>query len=61
MATWLGGWWDEAVEFQHALFNNTFKTNEHLARGLITGVSRVSREPIFSGLNNLEICPMRSG
>lgn len=56
---WLGGWWDEAVEFQRALFNNTFKTNQHLERGLITGVTRVSRESIFSDLNNLEIASMR--
>lgn len=58
---WLGGWWNEAAEFQRALFNNTFKTNDHLARGLITGVTRMSRESIFSDLNNLEVCSMRTG
>ena len=52
---WVGGYWDELVSFQRALFNATFKTNPALGRALITGVTRVSRESIFSDLNNLEV------
>ena len=37
------------------LMNSTSKTNEHLGRGLITGITRVSRESVFSDLNNLEV------
>ncbi|MBO6111772.1 MAG: AAA family ATPase, partial [Lachnospiraceae bacterium] len=37
------------------LFNNTFKTNPSLARGVMTGITRVSKESIFSDLNNLAV------
>ena len=50
---WLGGFWDEAADFMRDLMNSTFKTNPEMGRGLITGVTRVSRESIFSDLNNL--------
>ena len=52
---WLSGYWDQAVEFFRGLFNSTFKTNHHLYRGIITGITRVSRESIFSDLNNLKV------
>ena len=52
---WTGGFWDEASAFMRDLMNSTFKTNPALGRGLITGVTRVSRESIFSDLNNLEV------
>ncbi|MDE7478578.1 MAG: AAA family ATPase, partial [Lachnospiraceae bacterium] len=52
---WLSGYWDEAVEFFRGLFNSTFKTNPYLCRGLITGITRISKESIFSDLNNLDV------
>ncbi len=52
---WLRGYWDDMVAFQRSLFNATFKTNPSLGRALITGVTRVSRESIFSDLNNLRV------
>lgn len=52
---WISGYWDEAVEFFRSLFNSTFKTNPYLHRGLITGITRISKESIFSDLNNLEV------
>lgn len=52
---WTGGFWDEASAFMRDLMNSTFKTNPALGRALITGVTRVSRESIFSDLNNLEV------
>lgn len=52
---WLSGYWEEAVSFFSGLFNATFKTNEHLERGLITGITRVARESIFTGMNHLEV------
>ena len=36
-------------------FNSTFKTNPYLGRGLITGVTRVAKESIFSDFNNLNV------
>ena len=52
---WLSGYWDEAVSFFRGFFNATFKTNPYMERGLITGITRVSKESIFSDLNNLEV------
>ena len=52
---WTHGYWDEASSFMRQLMNSTFKTNPALGRGLITGVTRVSRESIFSDLNNLSV------
>ena len=52
---WVGGFWDQAADFMHDLMNSTFKDNADLGRGLITGVTRVARESIFSDLNNLEV------
>ena len=52
---YVDGYWDELAAFTRSLFNSTFKTNPHLERGIMTGITRVSKESIFSDLNNLEI------
>ncbi len=52
---YVGGYWDELVAFTRSLFNSTFKTNPYLERAIMTGITRVSRESIFSDLNNLEV------
>ena len=52
---WVNGFWDELVAFTRSLFNSTFKTNPWLERGIMTGITRVSKESIFSDLNNLEV------
>lgn len=49
------GYWDQLTTFIRSLFNCTFKTNPYLERGLMTGITRVSKESIFSDLNNLEV------
>lgn len=49
---YISGYWDELVSFTRNLFNSTFKTNPYLARGIMTGITRVSKESIFSDLNN---------
>ena len=46
------GYGDELVDFTRSLFNSTFKTNPYLERGIMTGITRVSKESIFSDLNN---------
>lgn len=51
----VGGYWDEMVSFIRSLFNNTFKTNPALGGAVMTGITRVSKESIFSDLNNLTI------
>ena len=52
---WISGYWTEAAAFFRGFFNSTFKTNPYLERGLITGITRVSKESIFSDLNNLKV------
>ena len=48
-------YWNELVSFTRSMFNSTFKTNPWLERALMTGITRVSKESIFSDLNNLEV------
>ena len=52
---YVNGYWEEIVSFMRSLFNSTFKTNPWLERGLMTGITRVSKESIFSDLNHLEV------
>ena len=52
---WLYGYWYEMVEFMRGLFNSTFKTNPYLERAVMTGITRVSKESIFSDLNHLTV------
>ncbi|MDY3740519.1 MAG: AAA family ATPase [Selenomonadaceae bacterium] len=49
------GYWNEIVEFIKNLFNATFKTNPYLEKSLITGITRVSKESIFSDFNHVSI------
>ena len=49
------GFWDKLVRFTRSLFNSTFKTNPYMERAIMTGITRVSRESMFSDLNNLEV------
>ena len=52
---YVSGFWDELVAFTRSLFNSTFKTNPYMERAVMTGITRVSKESIFSDLNNLEV------
>ena len=52
---YVNGYWEELVSFTRSMFNSTFKTNPHLDRGIMTGITRVSRESIFSDLNHLKV------
>ena len=52
---YVSGYWDELVTFTRGLFNAAFKTNPYLERALMTGITRVSKESMFSDLNNLEV------
>lgn len=54
------GYWSELVSFIRGLFNATFKTNPYLERSVMTGITRVSKESIFSDLNNLKVVTITS-
>ena len=52
---YVSGYGKELVAFTRSLFNATFKTNPYLERAIMTGITRVSKESIFSDLNNLVV------
>lgn len=52
---YVNGYWDELSSYLRSLLNASFKTNPYLERAILTGITRVSKESIFSDLNNLEV------
>ena len=52
---YINGFWDEMAGFMRSMFNASFKTNPYVERSIMTGITRVSKESIFSDLNNLTI------
>jgi len=54
-AAYLNNYYDEAIEFMRNLLSGAFKDNNSIKKGMITGILRVARESIFSGLNNLKV------
>ncbi len=52
---YVDGYWEELAAFTRSLFNSSFKTNPWLERAIMTGITRVSRESVFSDLNNLKM------
>lgn len=57
---WVYGYWQEMVAFIRSLFNSAFKTNPYLERAVMTGITRVSKESIFSDLNHLKAVTVTS-
>ena len=52
---YVNGYWDELVAFTRNIFNSAFKSNPYMERAIMTGITRVSKESIFSDLNNLKV------
>ena len=52
---WLGGFWGDMMDLMRPFLNLTFKNNRCLEKGLITGITRISRESLFSDLNHLDV------
>ncbi len=52
---YVNGYWEELVSFTRSMFNAAFKTNPYLERAVMTGITRVSKESVFSDLNNLKV------
>ncbi len=57
---YVNGFWKEMVAFTRSLFNATFKTDPYMERAIMTGITRVSRESMFSDLNNLKVVTVTS-
>ena len=52
---YMQGFYDKVILFMRNLFSGGLKDNKHLSYGFLTGILRVAKESIFSGLNNLVI------
>ena len=52
---YMKGYYDKIIQFMRNLFSGGFKDNPHLSFGFLTGILRVAKESIFSGMNNLSI------
>ena len=59
-AAWLNNYWDKLTNFMRGFFNATFKDNQWIERGIISGITRIAKESIFSDLNNLEVVTVTS-
>ena len=60
-ASYVNGYYGEMVTFIRSLFGSALKTNSSLAFAVLTGCLRVSKESIFTGLNNLKVISIASG
>ena len=52
---YVDGYWDELAGFTRSMLNSAFKTNPWMERAIMTGITRISKESIFSDLNNLKV------
>ena len=59
-AAYMNDYYDEVIEFMRNLLSGAFKDNIYLEKAMITGILRVSKESIFSGLNNIEVASILS-
>ena len=56
LCAWENGYYKECIDFMRGLLGAALKTNPSLGSAVLTGVTRISKESIFSGLNNLSVC-----
>ena len=52
---YFSGYWDKMIKFMRTFFNNTLKSNTYIEKALLTGITRVSKESMFSDMNNLYV------
>ena len=60
LSAWEKGYYEEGIDFMRGFLGSALKTNPSLGFAVLTGVTRVSKESIFSGLNNLKVCSVLS-
>ncbi|SHH37850.1 AAA family ATPase [Tepidibacter thalassicus] len=53
---YLNNYYGKVIEFMRIFLSAVLKDNEYLQKGVLTGILRVAKESIFSGLNNLKVC-----
>lgn len=57
---YVNGYWEEISDFIRKMFHASFKDNQNLERAVMTGITRVSRESVFSDLNHLKVVTVTS-
>ena len=55
---YFSGYWDKMIRFMGVLFNNTFKSNPYMHKAILTGITRISKESLFSDMNHLYVATM---
>ena len=56
LSAWENGYYQECMDFMRGFLGSALKTNPALGFAVLTGITRISKESIFSGLNNLDVC-----
>ncbi|MBR4694688.1 MAG: AAA family ATPase [Selenomonadaceae bacterium] len=56
LSAWENGYYRECIDFMRSFLGSALKTNPYLGFAVLTGITRISKESIFSGLNNLDVC-----
>ena len=56
LSAWENGYYRECIDFMRGFLGSALKTNPALGFAVLTGITRISKESIFSGLNNLDVC-----
>ena len=60
LSAWENGYYQECIDFMRGFLGSALKTNPALGFAVLTGITRISKESIFSGLNNLKVCSVLS-
>ena len=60
LSAWENGYYRECMDFMRGFLGSALKTNPSLGFAVLTGITRISKESIFSGLNNLKVCSVLS-
>ena len=60
LSAWENGYYRECIDFMRGFLGSALKTNPALGFAVLTGITRISKESIFSGLNNLKVCSVLS-
>lgn len=60
LSAYSGGYYEEVKDFLSGLLSSSLKGNPYLYRAVLTGIQRIAKENIFSGLNNLKVCTLQS-
>lgn len=55
ISSYMNGYYKEGINFYRSLYSSVLKDNENIEKAVMTGILRVAKESIFSGLNNLKV------